>query len=96
MALPFVATKLIDGIQPSIIKDIGSNFSYLRSKGRIGIVLVEQYFDFARELADRWYVMDRGEVTLSSDRASVDENETGRSMSVSQGGVLAYVSIAPV
>jgi urea transport system ATP-binding protein len=71
-----------EGIQPSIIKDIGRTISYLRDRGDMAILLVEQYFDFARELADRWYVMDRGEVTLSGDRASMDENEIRRRMSV--------------
>jgi urea transport system ATP-binding protein len=71
-----------EGIQPSIIKDIGRTISYLRNKGGMAIVLVEQYFDFARELADQWHVMDRGEVTLSGDRASMDENEIRRRMSV--------------
>jgi urea transport system ATP-binding protein len=71
-----------EGIQPSIIKDIGRAISYLREKGDMAIVLVEQYFDFAKELADRWYVMDRGSVTLSGDRASMDENEIRRRMSV--------------
>jgi urea transport system ATP-binding protein len=71
-----------EGIQPSIIKDIGRTISYLRDRGDMAILLVEQYFDFARELADRWYVMDRGEVTLEGDRASMDENEIRRRMSV--------------
>ncbi len=71
-----------EGIQPSIIKDIGRTISYLRNKGDMAILLVEQYFDFARELADQWYVMDRGEVTLSGDRASMDEDEIRRRMSV--------------
>jgi urea transport system ATP-binding protein len=71
-----------EGIQPSIIKDIGRTISYLRNRGDMAIVLVEQYFDFARELADDWYVMDRGEVTLSGDRASMDEDEIRRRMSV--------------
>jgi urea transport system ATP-binding protein len=71
-----------EGIQPSIIKDIGRTIAYLRDKGDMAIVLVEQYFDFAKELADNWYVMDRGEVTLSGDRASMDENEIRRRMSV--------------
>jgi urea transport system ATP-binding protein len=71
-----------EGIQPSIIKDIGRTIAYLRDKGGMAIVLVEQYFDFARELADQWYVMDRGEVTLSGDRAAMDENEIRRRMSV--------------
>jgi urea transport system ATP-binding protein len=71
-----------EGIQPSIIKDIGRTISYLRNKGGMAIVLVEQYFDFARELADQWHVMDRGEITLSGDRASMDEDEMRRRMSV--------------
>lgn len=71
-----------EGIQPSIIKDIGRTISYLRDKGDMAIVLVEQYFDFAKELADRWYVMDRGEVTLEGTRATMDEDEIRRRMSV--------------
>jgi urea transport system ATP-binding protein len=71
-----------EGIQPSIIKDIGRTIAWLRDRGDMAIVLVEQYFDFARELADQWYVMDRGEVTLSGDRAAMDEGEIRRRMSV--------------
>ncbi len=51
-----------EGIQPSIIKDIGRAISYLRSLGNIAIVLVEQYLDFACELGDNFAVMDRGAV----------------------------------
>jgi urea transport system ATP-binding protein len=71
-----------EGIQPSIIKDIGRTISYLRNKGDMAILLVEQYFDFAKELADQWYVMDRGEVTLSGTRATMDEDEIRKRMSV--------------
>lgn len=71
-----------EGIQPSIIKDIGRTISYLRDRGDMAILLVEQYFDFARELADRWYVMDRGEVTLDGTRESMNEDEIRRRMSV--------------
>jgi urea transport system ATP-binding protein len=71
-----------EGIQPSIIKDIGRTISYLRNKGDMAIILVEQYFDFAKELADSWVVMDRGEVSLAGDRASMDEAEIRRRMSV--------------
>jgi urea transport system ATP-binding protein len=71
-----------EGIQPSIIKDIGRTIAYLRDRGDMAIVLVEQYFDFAKELADRWYVMDRGEVTLSGLRADMDEEDIRRRMSV--------------
>ncbi len=54
-----------EGIQPSIIKDIGRAISFLRDKGDMAIVLVEQYFDFARELADMFVVLDRGRVVVS-------------------------------
>ncbi|MGE3244756.1 MAG: urea ABC transporter ATP-binding subunit UrtE [Beijerinckiaceae bacterium] len=54
-----------EGIQPSIIKDIGRAIGYLRDKGDMAILLVEQYFDFARELADSFIVMERGEVVMS-------------------------------
>ena len=57
-----------EGIQPSIIKDIGRAISYLRSKGEMAIVLVEQYFDFARELADRFAVMERGAIIMAGDQ----------------------------
>ena len=51
-----------EGIQPSIIKDIGRVIRLLADRGDMAIVLVEQYFDFAAELADRYLVMERGEI----------------------------------
>jgi urea transport system ATP-binding protein len=62
-----------EGIQPSIIKDIGRAISYLRGKGEMAILLVEQYFDFARDLADRYAVMERGQIVLAGTRAGMDE-----------------------
>ncbi len=61
-----------EGIQPSIIKDIGRAISYLRNLGNIAIVLVEQYLDFACELGDSFAVMDRGAVKFSCDRSNLD------------------------
>src|ERR1700710_2844352 len=54
-----------EGIQPSIIKDIGRVITLLRQRGEMAIVLVEQYYDFARELAQSMVIMDRGDVVLS-------------------------------
>lgn len=71
-----------EGIQPSIIKDIGRAILYLRNKGDMAIVLVEQYFDFARDLADDFVVMDRGSIVMSGDKASMVENEVRAHMSV--------------
>ena len=59
-----------EGIQPSIIKDIGRVIRMLADTGlpiagkpqRMAILLVEQYYDFAEELADRYLVMERGEI----------------------------------
>ena len=71
-----------EGIQPSIIKDIGRAISYLRNKGDMAIVLVEQYFDFAKELADDFIVMDRGAVVMEGDRASMNEKDVRQKISV--------------
>ena len=51
-----------EGIQPSIIKDIGRVIRMLADRGTMAIVLVEQYYDFAQELADDYVVMERGSV----------------------------------
>ena len=71
-----------EGIQPSIIAEIGRTIDYLRRSGEIAILLVEQYFDFAKELADKFYVMDRGEIVLSGTGANMDEAAVRRLMSV--------------
>ena len=71
-----------EGSQPSIIKDIGRAISYLRSLGKIAIVLVEQYLDFAQELGDEFTVMDRGAVVYASSRASLDESALKRAMAI--------------
>jgi urea transport system ATP-binding protein len=71
-----------EGIQPSIIKDIGRAIAYLRGLGQMAIVLVEQYLDFAHELGDHFVVMDRGSITYSCDRASLDEGALRRAMAI--------------
>jgi len=57
-----------EGIQPSIIKDIGRAIAYLRDKRGMAILLVEQYFEFACELADRFILMERGEIVEKGGR----------------------------
>ncbi len=64
-----------EGIQPSIIKDIGRAIDHLRRRGDMAIVLVEQYFEFARDLADDFAVMDRGQVVIAGARADMREAE---------------------
>ena len=71
-----------EGIQPSIIKDIQNVISILRQQGEMAIVLVEQYFDFARALADNYAVMDRGEVILSGRGDEMVEEDVRRHMTV--------------
>jgi urea transport system ATP-binding protein len=71
-----------EGIQPSIIKDIGRAITYLREQGKMAILLVEQYFDFARELADTFAVMERGEVVLAGEGASMVESDVRRYLTV--------------
>lgn len=71
-----------EGIQPSIIKDIGRAIAYLRNKGGMAIVLVEQYFEWARDLCDDYVVMDRGQVVISGARADMNEEEVLRALSV--------------
>jgi len=71
-----------EGIQPSIIKDIQRVIAMLRDQGDMAIVLVEQYLDFAKELADDYLVMDRGEVVLSGKGADMNEEEVRSFMMV--------------
>jgi urea transport system ATP-binding protein len=71
-----------EGIQPSIIKDIGRAISYLRNLGQIAVVLVEQYLDFARGLGDHFAVMDRGAVVYSCSRENLDEIALKRALSI--------------
>jgi urea transport system ATP-binding protein len=62
-----------EGIQPSIIKEIGRVIAMLAARGDMAILLVEQYFEFARDLAAAYCVMQRGEIVLSGRRADMDE-----------------------
>ncbi|MBT6913353.1 MAG: ABC transporter ATP-binding protein, partial [Rhodospirillaceae bacterium] len=71
-----------EGIQPSIIKDIQRIIALLRDRGDMAIVLVEQYFEFARDLADSYIVMDRGEVVLSGQRSEMVETDVRQYLTV--------------
>jgi urea transport system ATP-binding protein len=71
-----------EGIQPSIIKDIGRAISYLRGRKDMAILLVEQYFDFARDLADRFVVMERGEIVQHGDRAALEGNDVRQRLAI--------------
>jgi len=71
-----------EGIQPSIIRDIGRAITYLRQKGEMAIVVVEQYFEWARDIADDYAVMDRGAVVLAGERKDMVESEVRKRLSV--------------
>ena len=71
-----------EGIQPSIIKDIGNVIRLLRQRGDMAILLCEQYFDFAHELADQFIVMSRGEVVAAGAQAAMNDPEVKRHLAV--------------
>jgi urea transport system ATP-binding protein len=71
-----------EGIQPSIIKDIGRAISYLRGLQEMAIILVEQYLDFAQELGDHFAVMDRGSIVYSCDKDTMDEGALKRALAI--------------
>jgi urea transport system ATP-binding protein len=71
-----------EGIQPSIIKDIGRAIAYLRDTAKMAIVLVEQYFDFAHDLGDDFVVLDRGAVVYACERSNLDSQALRRAMSL--------------
>ena len=71
-----------EGIQPSIIKDIERVIRLLADRGDMAILLVEQYFDFARDLADLFWVLDRGEVILQGNREDMVEEDVRRHLTV--------------
>ena len=71
-----------EGIQPSIIKDIERVIRLLADRGDMAILLVEQYYEFARDLADDVAVMDRGEIVLSGPIKDLAESEIRRHLTV--------------
>lgn len=71
-----------EGIQPSIIKDIGSAIRQLAATGEMAILLVEQYYDFARDLSDQYLVMERGEIVMRGAGADMDADGVREALSV--------------
>jgi urea transport system ATP-binding protein len=63
-----------EGIQPSIIKDIERAIQALAAEGKMAILLVEQYYDFARSLADHYLVMERGEIVKRGDGSAMERD----------------------
>lgn len=71
-----------EGIQPSVIRDIGSVIRQLVARGDMAIVLVEQYFDFARDLMHDYAVMERGEIVMSGAADEMAEADVRRRLTV--------------
>ena len=71
-----------EGIQPSIIKDIGRVIRMLADRKTMAIVLVEQYYDFAAELADQYLVMERGEIVARGAGAAMAADGVRERMSI--------------
>jgi urea transport system ATP-binding protein len=71
-----------EGIQPSIIKDIERAIRALAAAGDMAILLVEQYYDFARSLADQYLVMERGEIVARGRGADMERDAVKRLLAV--------------
>ena len=69
-----------EGIQPSIIKDIGRVIKLLRDRGDMAIVLVEQYLDFAKELADEFIILERGRVVSRGTGEELEHSEEAKEL----------------
>src|SRR5437773_12214184 len=71
-----------EGIQPSIIKEIERAIRALAATGEMAILLVEQYYDFARSLADQYLVMERGEIVRRGAGADMERDDVKRLLAV--------------
>ena len=71
-----------EGIQPSIVQEIGDVLQRIKREGKRSILFVEQYLDFARAICDRFYVMEKGAMALEGDRGSFRLEEVSAYLSV--------------
>ena len=71
-----------EGIQPSIIQEIGRVIAHLRDRAEMAIILVEQYFDFAYDLGDRFHVLERGAIKIEGRKGEIGRDELLGAMSV--------------
>ena len=63
-----------EGIQPNIIDQIGETLLKIKKEGQISILLVEQYLDFCLEVADTFYIMDRGSIVVDGPISNLSED----------------------
>ena len=71
-----------EGIQPSIIKQIGRVIEALKKRKNIAIVIIEQYFDFAYKLSDQIYVMKQGKFVISGKKQDLDKEKIKKAVSI--------------
>src|SRR5881398_3822713 len=71
-----------EGIQPSIIKEIERAIRTLAATGEMAILLVEQYYEFARSLADQYLVMERGEIVARGSGSDMERDDVKRLLAV--------------
>ena len=71
-----------EGIQPSIIKDIGRVIIRMAKQEKMAILLCEQYYDFAEELADHYYVLDRGAVVAEGPGSEMKEKNVRQRVTI--------------
>ena len=71
-----------EGIQPSIIDQIEDALLYLKKTYKLSILLVEQYLDFAKRVADRFYIMDRGSIMESGSIELLSEDLISRHLTI--------------
>ena len=69
-----ILDELTEGIQPPIIQEIGRTLRRLVGEVNLTVLLVEQYYDFARAIADRYWVMSRGEIVAGGAGSEMEEN----------------------
>jgi urea transport system ATP-binding protein len=79
---PLILDEPTEGIQPSIIKEIERVIRALAETGEMAILLVEQYYDFARSLADQYLVMERGEIVARGQGADMERDGVKRLLAV--------------
>lgn len=71
-----------EGIQPSVIQDIGNVIKRLKREGNITILIVEQYLEFVMDVADYYYVMDKGRIVLAGETKELDQDEIQKKIAI--------------
>jgi len=71
-----------EGIQPSIIDQIGETILQIKAEGKVSVLLVEQYLDFALSVADSFYIMDRGSIVAEGPIVHLNDDVVKRYLTV--------------